>query len=71
MKLRMIPTFLRACWYFIFIRRGETLSNKDRNARIRICKACPELCDSRCKVCGCWVHLKTWCIDEHCPLELW
>lgn len=70
MKLKMLFTFLIA-WYK-FVKRGcELLPRESRDARLAKCKACDKLKHSRCQVCGCWVSLKTWCIDEKCPINLW
>jgi len=70
MKITMLFTFLRALYYFL--KRGcETLPKAKRDERLAMCKRCIHLKDHRCQLCGCWVALKTYCVDEHCPEIQW
>lgn len=43
------------------------------NARMSICKSCPELIKltSQCKKCGCIMKLKTKILAAQCPLQKW
>jgi len=41
------------------------------NARLEICKTCPEWTGSRCKVCGCFTKFKVRIEKEHCPIGKW
>ena len=42
-------------------------------ARFKICKTCPELikATNQCKVCGCFMNLKTKLIQAECPIGKW
>lgn len=44
-----------------------------RQARYDICLQCPRLFKPTrtCKECGCFMALKTWLKDAHCPLGHW
>lgn len=70
MKLTMIKAFLIAWWQFMK-RDCDTMPREARTVRLNKCLSCAELKDKRCFICGCWVHLKTWCIDEECPRWKW
>lgn len=67
---KMIVTFIKAV-YFFMKRGGERVANSERNTRIRLCNGCEYLAFARCTHCGCWVQLKTYLIDEHCPINKW
>jgi hypothetical protein len=55
-----------------FIRSGcLKVSPKARQIRLDTCKACPKLKGLNCSVCGCFVHLKSWCATEECPEARW
>jgi Family of unknown function (DUF6171) len=43
------------------------------NKRFEICKSCPELFapTAQCKLCGCFMRLKTKMESAKCPLEKW
>jgi hypothetical protein len=49
------------------------LDAPDREARMDICRACPELFKptASCMKCGCFVHAKTWLKNEKCPVGKW
>jgi hypothetical protein len=52
---------------------SETLKEK-REARLDICKACPELSrllGGTCKKCGCNMLAKTWIPISTCPIGKW
>jgi hypothetical protein len=69
-KPAQIKSFLIA-WYK-FMRRGcERRTKLDRDLAMKACAACQYRKGARCGMCGCWVALKTWCIDEHCPAGKW
>lgn len=44
-----------------------------RNERYNICLSCDKLYKptSTCKVCGCFMQLKTWMPEQRCPLYKW
>lgn len=44
-----------------------------RDERFDICKGCDRLFKPTrtCKECGCFMALKTWLKDAHCPLHKW
>lgn len=55
-----------------FIASGGVRSTKaERAARMDICKICPEHQAGRCQACGCFVSVKSWMPEEHCPLGKW
>jgi len=76
-----IMTAVSAAWratrYFLWHGRIQ-ISDTDREARLRICLACPhykpvskhELM-GQCKICTCIVQAKTRLITEKCPKDLW
>lgn len=41
--------------------------------RMDICLSCDKLYrpTSSCKVCGCFMQLKTWMPDQKCPIDKW
>lgn len=58
--------------FLAFVRSGgKRLPKADREARLSICKGCHKHQQGRCLGCGCFVSIKTWLPDEHCPLRLW
>lgn len=53
---------------------GDNYTTKDiRDARFAICKTCPELFrpTATCKRCSCFMAMKTWLKNAHCPIHLW
>lgn len=53
---------------------SNNYTTKDiRDSRLEICKSCPQLFKptKTCKRCGCFMSLKTWLKDAHCPDHLW
>lgn len=52
---------------------GERVSEKVRNERFEICKACPKLIPitNQCMECGCFMKLKTKLSASTCPLGKW
>lgn len=54
--------------YFI----KDELDTKDRQKRIEICKACENLNSMNfCKVCNCFMPVKTWLKFKKCPEGKW
>jgi len=44
-----------------------------QSERMEICRGCEHLSKhlNRCNQCGCFMDLKTWMPDQHCPLYKW
>jgi len=43
-----------------------------REERLTICKSCPQLHDvGLCKICSCYMPLKTYLSSVSCPLKKW
>lgn len=44
-----------------------------REERWKICQECPKLYvpTSTCKLCGCFMVLKTWLPYQKCPIDKW
>jgi len=46
-----------------------------RNKRLIICRACPSLYSfwgsRRCRICGCFLAIKTTLLNTRCPLRKW
>ncbi len=59
-------------WDFLDI-NTEYLSKEDADARLDICKACPELIQitTTCKKCGCFMAAKVKLAKASCPLNKW
>lgn len=47
------------------------VSAAERTARLSACATCPEKEGGRCKLCGCFVSIKSRLPREACPLALW
>lgn len=47
----------------------ETVSEKEYNERIEICKNCDKFTDNRCSLCGCNMHTKARMKIGYCPLK--
>ena len=41
--------------------------------RMKLCAQCPEFTKltKQCKLCGCYMELKTRLLEAHCPKDLW
>jgi len=52
---------------------GLKLDETKRNERFDICLSCPELYQptKACKVCGCFMQIKTYMPNQSCPLGKW
>ncbi len=57
---------------------SEKVSESTRNIRLATCKSCKTkdgkkmvLPTGNCRICGCFVSLKTEYTDEACPLKKW
>jgi hypothetical protein len=48
-----------------------TPESEKAQARLEICKTCPEWTGTRCKICGCFTKLKVRLEKEKCPLGKW
>jgi len=44
---------------------------KVREQRLKACGMCEHLDKSRCKICGCYVRLKSKLKHAECPLDRW
>lgn len=49
----------------------ERVSSELRNARMDICRGCPNLHAGICSECGCVMSLKTTLINASCPIGKW
>jgi tetratricopeptide (TPR) repeat protein len=49
----------------------KTVPAETTRARLQRCGACSHYTGMRCRVCGCFVHLKARLPHEDCPLGLW
>lgn len=49
------------------------LSEEDRNQRYDICKSCDQLYEptSTCKICHCFMSVKTYLPAAKCPINKW
>ena len=69
-RIIMVFNFILAVYKFL--RKGcARVHPKVRETRLSTCTCCLYLKNHRCWVCGCWVALKSWCIDEDCPKGYW
>jgi tetratricopeptide (TPR) repeat protein len=50
---------------------GQTVSADIRQRRLNTCGACPHHTGIRCRLCGCFTHVKTWMPHEACPIGKW
>jgi tetratricopeptide (TPR) repeat protein len=50
---------------------AQTVSAETRQRRLQICAACPHHTGIRCRLCGCFTHVKTWMPHEACPIGKW
>jgi rRNA maturation endonuclease Nob1 len=51
----------------------EKVSEEIQQQRYNICQECPKLYKptDTCKVCGCFMKVKTWMPNQSCPLKKW
>lgn len=66
--------FVQSLWEALkFLARGRSplVSNKRRQARLRVCYFCPYFIGKQCAVCSCLVSLKTALRSEKCPKQRW
>ncbi len=77
---RMVKSALFALYRYIVWRRCQRVNPEIRSIRFRECLLCKYISHKphifqfmrfRCIECGCYVNLKTWCIDEKCPMGRW
>ena len=49
------------------------LSSEEREVRKEICARCPNLnlTMNICKLCGCFMPVKTWVRSSKCPIQKW
>lgn len=76
---RVISAF-KALYRYVVWRKCTRVDKEVKTDRMNICFAC-EFCTwnntilkfmrFKCEHCGCYLRLKTWCVDETCPLEKW
>lgn len=76
----MVKTATRALWKYLVWRRCKRVSMLEHDKRLGECLQCVHLKYTnapwkpfavKCRLCGCYINLKTWCIDEKCPDERW
>jgi hypothetical protein len=53
--------------------KESLVDNQTRENRLNLCKKCPNLfaLTGNCKLCGCFVSLKTKLKNQKCPIEKW
>ena len=58
---------------FDLLNNDNYTDRKTRDSRLDICKGCDRLFKPTrtCKECGCFMAIKTWLADAHCPKNLW
>jgi rRNA maturation endonuclease Nob1 len=51
----------------------DKVSDEIQAYRYNICQECPKLYKptDTCKVCGCFMKVKTWMPKQSCPLKKW
>lgn len=47
------------------------LSEKDVDARLAVCQACPQFDGHSCRLCGCNMRIKASWAEQKCPLGKW
>lgn len=52
---------------------ADRVSPEVRQARLDLCLSCDKLYKptTTCKLCGCFMKLKTWMPREFCPMKKW
>ena len=77
---RKIKTACVALYQWLVWRKCKRVDKLTREYRLSICVTCPEFryvmggpnwMKYKCHHCGCYLKLKTWCIDQKCNLEKW
>lgn len=58
---------------FDLLDNNNYTSKNIRDTRLDICKSCDRLFKptATCKECGCFMAMKTWLKNAHCPLHKW
>jgi hypothetical protein len=51
--------------------RGKRVDPAEKDRRLAICAACPELVDGRCRQCGCVASWKARLAAWSCPINKW
>lgn len=50
----------------------DLLDAESRNLRVNICETCENLSSLKvCKVCNCFMPVKTWLKTKKCPIGKW
>jgi len=58
--------------FLLFRDRSVFVSRDQQTDRLRVCYRCSMLSSNgQCRVCGCFVSVKTSLASEHCPLYFW
>ena len=70
LRTKMAFMFLYAVLRFMF-KSCPLVTQVERQKRLWACKKCICEVNGRCVLCGCFVHLKTWCRHEDCQLGYW
>jgi NAD-dependent SIR2 family protein deacetylase len=78
---KMMISAVRALWKYVVWRKCKKVVWNVMNRRLYKCYHCPKMEHTilsrwysfgvRCSVCGCFIRLKVWCIDEKCPVGKW
>lgn len=52
---------------------SSKVSEAVQEERYSICQSCPNLHEAtnRCKLCGCFMGVKTWMKNQKCPINKW
>lgn len=78
--MKRVFTALRALYKYLVWRKCARVFPEVKQARMGECLGCEfvtwnhtwlSFMRFKCEICGCYLRLKTWCIDEKCPLEKW
>lgn len=62
--------FGRVLWALVCF-RPLLVSEEVAEQRLTICRGCEHLRDGQCKVCSCYVGIKTLLASEACPKKKW
>jgi hypothetical protein len=47
------------------------LPEQERNERYSVCQTCEHLTKDFCKLCGCYMPVKTYMPNQSCPVKKW
>lgn len=73
MNFKDIKNFIEGNYNHL-LDRFNALDDKTKamaQSRINICKACPNLKDNKCDLCGCSFPSLTFAPEKECPVNKW